>query len=174
MGNAADHALENFSVSDEMRRQIYELYRQYDSGFISYEDEHAEIADILGVPLNEWQQALSAENSINQKLLGFAKDLPCKRGILSNIGKQSMQRLKQETDLSFFDDILISADAGVLKPEPEIFHMAAERLGVPVGECVFIDDLPSNVSGATAVGMQGIVFENTAQTIKKLEVLLAD
>jgi putative hydrolase of the HAD superfamily len=63
------------------------------------------------------------------------------------------------------DEIIISAEEGIAKPDPRIFRIAAERLGVRPQEAVFVDDRPENVQGARAVGMRGIQFETREQTI---------
>jgi putative hydrolase of the HAD superfamily len=70
-----------------------------------------------------------------------------------------------------FDAVVISAEVGLRKPEPEIYLFAAERLGVQPPECVFVDDLAQNVDGARAVGMEGIVHRNADFTVPKLEEL---
>ncbi|MFP5308339.1 MAG: HAD family hydrolase [Actinomycetes bacterium] len=54
------------------------------------------------------------------------------------------------------DEVVISAEVGVRKPDPAIFHLAAERLGVPPEGCAFVDDLPRNVEVATSLGMFGV------------------
>ena len=62
------------------------------------------------------------------------------------------------TDLldTHFDDVVISAEVGIRKPDPAIFRLAAQRLDVDVADCVFVDDLDLNVDAARAVGMQAI------------------
>jgi 2-haloacid dehalogenase len=60
--------------------------------------------------------------------------------------------------LSRFRDIVVSGDERILKPEPEIFNLYAERNGVALAESLFIDDSVKNVKGAEAVGMKGHHF----------------
>jgi epoxide hydrolase-like predicted phosphatase len=72
-----------------------------------------------------------------------------------------------------FDGVVISGEVGLRKPDPEIYLLAAERLGVPPEECVFVDDLAANVRGAAAVGMTGVQLVEAADTVAELEVLLA-
>ena len=50
----------------------------------------------------------------------------------------------------------------VLKPDPRIYRLAVERLGVDAEDCLFVDDQPGNVEGARAVGMQALWFDVTA------------
>lgn len=71
-----------------------------------------------------------------------------------------------------FDEVVISGEVGLRKPDPPIFEMAAERLGLSPKECVFIDDLPGNIEAAEAVGMRGVLHEEASRTIPELERLL--
>jgi HAD superfamily hydrolase (TIGR01509 family) len=71
-----------------------------------------------------------------------------------------------------FDGIVISGDVGMHKPEPEIFLLGAERIGVPAAECAFVDDLRENCAGAEAVGMTAILHRGADSTLPRLEELL--
>jgi epoxide hydrolase-like predicted phosphatase len=72
-----------------------------------------------------------------------------------------------------FDAVVISAEVGLHKPQPEIYLMGAERLGRSPERCVFVDDLRENCSGAEAVGMTAVLHRDPGQTIARLEELLA-
>jgi putative hydrolase of the HAD superfamily len=67
---------------------------------------------------------------------------------------------------------VISGEVGLHKPQPEIFLLAAERLGVDPAECVFVDDLRENVAGAEEVGMTAILHRDPGATLARLEELL--
>jgi len=71
-----------------------------------------------------------------------------------------------------FDDVLISGELGLHKPEPAIFELACERIGLPPAECVFVDDLRENCAGAEAVGLTAILHRGADTTIPELERLL--
>jgi len=55
-----------------------------------------------------------------------------------------------------FDDVVDSSAVGLRKPDPRIYHLALERLGVDAAETVFVDDAVGNVVGARAVGMRAV------------------
>ncbi len=74
--------------------------------------------------------------------------------------------------VDLFDETVISGDVGLHKPQPEIYTMACERLGVEPGDCVFVDDLRENITGAEAVGMTAILHRDSAATVERLEELL--
>lgn len=47
---------------------------------------------------------------------------------------------------------------GVAKPDPRIYEIAAERAGVPMDRCLFVDDRLENIEAAVALGMTGVLF----------------
>lgn len=89
-------------------------------------------------------------------------------GLLSNSwgGQYPEQRLAE-----VFDDVVISERVGLRKPDPAIYRLAAQRIGVAATGCVFIDDLPINVTAAQRLGMSGIVHKDPAGTRLALQRL---
>ncbi|HEV7757086.1 MAG TPA: HAD family phosphatase [Mycobacteriales bacterium] len=71
-----------------------------------------------------------------------------------------------------FDAVVISGEEGLRKPEPAIYRLAADRLGLAPAECVFVDDLAPNVRGAAQVGMVGVHYVDHDRAVAELEELL--
>ena len=71
-----------------------------------------------------------------------------------------------------FDVVVDSAFVGTRKPEPEIYAITLERLGLPAEACVFLDDLEVNVEAAREAGMHGIVYRDNARALVELASLL--
>ncbi len=91
-------------------------------------------------------------------------------GLLSNsVGTDIYDRSQFE---ELFDGVVISGEVGLHKPQPEIFRLGAERIGVPAGDCVFVDDLRENCTGAEAVGMTAVLHRGAEGTLPELERLL--
>jgi putative hydrolase of the HAD superfamily len=67
---------------------------------------------------------------------------------------------------------VISAEVGLHKPQPEIYLLAADRVGVAPERCVFVDDLRENCEGAETVGMTAVLHRDPSLTIERLEDLL--
>lgn len=67
-----------------------------------------------------------------------------------------------------FDDVVISAEVGLHKPQREIYELAAGRVGAEPAACVFVDDLRENCEGAEAVGMLAVRHREPAETIARL------
>jgi putative hydrolase of the HAD superfamily len=72
-----------------------------------------------------------------------------------------------------FEVVVDSAFVGMRKPEPEIYELAVQRLGVEAGECAFVDDLQVNVDAARELGFHAVHFRETEQAIAELDALLA-
>lgn len=70
-----------------------------------------------------------------------------------------------------FDVVVISGEVGMRKPEPEIFHHTLDLLDRRPEDCVFVDDLPHNVSAAASLGITGVHHESYDATLAELEAL---
>ena len=81
-------------------------------------------------------------------------------GVVTNGYIETQNRKVEKAGITkYFDLILTSQEAGVLKPDPQIFRLAAERLGVNVDECVYVGDIFSNeIRGALNAGMDAVLI----------------
>ncbi len=91
-------------------------------------------------------------------------------GLLSN--SMGTGRYDRAAFPELFDGVVISGEVGLHKPQPEIFRLGCERIGLPAEECVFVDDLRENCDGAEAIGMTAILHRGAETTIPELERLL--
>ena len=95
-----------------------------------------------------------------------------KIAVLSNTNKATFERFfsNEMTDM-YFDELILSHEEDIAKPDPEIFILAACRLNVKTEECVFIDDSIYNILAAKNVGMKTILYKNIEDFHQKLENL---
>jgi HAD superfamily hydrolase (TIGR01509 family) len=70
-----------------------------------------------------------------------------------------------------FDLVVLGAALGARKPDPLVYRRVADRLGVPVGGCVVVDDAARNVRGARAAGAVVVHHRSVRDTVAELEVL---
>jgi 2-haloacid dehalogenase len=81
---------------------------------------------------------------------------------LTNWSTELFPHARERYDfLALFDDIVVSGDEGVAKPDPAIFEILSRRIGHPLDRCVFIDDSPANIEAATSAGLDAILFTDT-------------
>ena len=67
----------------------------------------------------------------------------------------------------YFDGVTVSALIHAVKPMPEIYRHVLDTYGLKAEECLFVDDMPMNVSGALQVGMKGFVFRGDANALRQ-------
>ena len=91
-------------------------------------------------------------------------------GLISN--SMGAGRYDRSTFPELFDGVVISGDEGMHKPDPAIYRLACERVGLEPAECVFVDDLRENCEGAEAVGMTAVLHRGAERTLPRLEELL--
>lgn len=95
--------------------------------------------------------------------------------ILSNAWDDLRPLLEDIWQIAYaFDEIFISAEMGVAKPDSKIYAMVLEKLNLPAKETVFIDDFLHNIEAARNLGMHGIHFQSRAQAMGELMALLRD
>ena len=123
---------------------------------------HADLETRAGRPLpalhDEWRRS-QRPIAANLELVARLRP-PYKVSVLSNADISLRGRLEDELRIQhLFDDVVSSAEVGMAKPEPEIFRLAAGRLGLDPAECVFVDDWDQNIEAAKAVGMTAIRYQ---------------
>jgi len=125
--------------------------------------------------LAEMRRDFFAGDALDESLVAYIQRLRgagYRTGILSNFGDDA-RRLWTEVYpfIEHFDGIVISSEAGLLKPDPQIYRLAVDRVGVSVAEALFIDDFIKNIAGAKKVGMQALHFTNPAMAQQQLAAI---
>jgi putative hydrolase of the HAD superfamily len=113
--------------------------------------------------------------TLDQELFDwFARQRPARRtGILSNSGPGAREAERCWGFEELTDDIVYSHEVGLAKPDPEIFRLAARRLGVLPYEVVFLDDVEGHVEAARGLGVHGVVHTSTPDSIREVERIIA-
>lgn len=73
-----------------------------------------------------------------------------------------------------FETVIDSAFVGCRKPEPRIYELTLERIGMPAEACIFIDDIEVNCEGGRAAGMTTVHFQDTAQATAEIRAALGE
>jgi epoxide hydrolase-like predicted phosphatase len=142
------------------------------------EDEHWQVLmGRLRLPAQELdavRDEFFAGDLVDRDLLAFLKGLrpKYKVGLISNAWSGLRGWLADREFDQAFDQMVISAEAGVMKPDARIYQLALEKMGAAAAESVFVDDFPENVEGARAVGMQAMLFKEPEKAKEELQQLL--
>jgi epoxide hydrolase-like predicted phosphatase len=147
--------------------------RLMETGEIAPEEFERRFGDRLGIANTEGLitrmfAAIQPEEHVAGAVRA-ARDAGVRTGLISNSWGRTIYDPELMDEL--FDVVVISGDVGLHKPQPEIYLLAAERLGVAVESCVFVDDLRENIEGAERVGMVGVLHRDPPRTVERLEEL---
>jgi putative hydrolase of the HAD superfamily len=149
------------------------LLRRLETGAISEDDFEREFGAMLGLENHQRLiDSMFAGMTPDEEMLDAVRDLRragIHTGLISN--SWSVDHYDRGLLEELFEVVVISAEVKLHKPEPEIYLLAAERLGVEPGACLFVDDLRENCEGAEAVGMTAIRHRDTAGTRRRLAEL---
>ena len=96
-----------------------------------------------------------------------------KAGILSNSGPGAREAERHWGFEGMTDDIVYSHEVGLGKPDPAVYALTSERLGVEPEQIAFLDDVRVNVDAALAAGWHAVLHEETARSIAELERIIA-
>ena len=99
----------------------------------------------------------------------LAKAAGRRTGLLSN--SWGVDRYDRSHFPDLFDATVISGEEGIRKPDRAIYELALERMALPAGEIVFVDDLPGNLKPAAQLGMRTIHHPDAGATVTELERL---
>ena len=155
-----------------------ELWVEAQKGGIHSDTHWQSVGAELGLSESQLQQlrrTFYGGDVLNQQLLStldVLRQQGRKTGLLSNFSSDLREMLEAQDLLRRFDRIAISAEIGVMKPDPAAYEAVLAMLALPASACVFVDDLAANVAADQALGIHGIVFQDTASCLEILHGLL--
>ena len=155
-----------------------ESARQATLGQISTDQHWEAVRTTLGLlpeTFSVVREEFWAGDALDTSLVDFLRALRPRyqTALLSNAWNDLRGVLERELKiLDAFDQVIISAEVGLVKPDERIFRLALERLGVAPREAVFVDDFSENIDGARAIGLHAIHFRSADQARVEIERLL--
>lgn len=159
--------------------QIFQSYggdwADFDRGLVSVPDLVARISTRTGLPSGDVQTAVDGVArelqpqpemvALLQRLHGAGRKLH----YLSNMPAAIASELEARHGFfRCFDSGVFSGRVQLIKPDPAIYRLAAERFQAAPAELIFIDDHPPNIDAAQTLGWDGFVFRSAAQTEAEL------
>jgi putative hydrolase of the HAD superfamily len=169
--------LEPATVRDRFRSdpEARELLSQLETGALAVAECEPRLAARLEVSSERLIERLFGGMEPDAAMLDGVRAVRrtgVRTGLLSNSwGAATTYDLELLEEL--FDAWVISSEVGMRKPDPAIYELAAERLGLPPAACVFVDDLPGNLKPARALGMATVLHRGDAHaTLAEVRALL--
>jgi putative hydrolase of the HAD superfamily len=124
----------------------------------------------------DFRHEFFADDFLDNELVNLIRSVrpAIKTGLISNAWTDLRKVLRNTFAIEeLFDVLVISAEEKIMKPDPWIYRLALNRLGVKAHESIFLDDVHLNVDAARATGMIGVHFHSTEQAQREIRALLA-
>ena len=154
------------------------LYAELEVGKIGQAEWNERTAGLLGpdvAPENLMGRAWSGVPAAKRmaSLARAAKEAGYRLALLSNsFGLDPFNPYENVGIWNLFDVRVISEEVGIAKPDPAIYQLTLERLGLPAQACVFVDDHQRNLPPAEAMGITTVFATHEAVAVAELEKLL--
>ena len=160
---------------DEIKiRRMQELDDLASRGHMTHLEFVAELAGLAGISEEQVTRETN-KNPPNEKLFAYIEQKlrgTYKIGLLSNAAENWLSDLFTEDQRRLFDNVVLSCEVSLAKPDARIFEIAADRLQMLPAECIFVDDSARYCTGAETVGMKTICYKDFAQFEQDLPNLL--
>ena len=169
-GIEPDRVKKAFMEDAQARQLLFDL----ETGALTEKEFEPRFAQALGVSEPEGMiDRLFAGMAPDEAMLAAvraARAAGVRTGLISN--SWGVERYDHGALDELFDGVVISAEERMRKPDPRIYALGAERIGLPPEACVFVDDLPGNLKPARELGMATVHHTAAEQTVEELEGLL--
>ena len=162
--------------------RVEAVFRAGELGHITIDEVHEQSVAALGVPADRfdaymadaWAEYLGTYNAEIADYWRARRAEGYATAIISNSFVGAREREEEAYRFSELTDLIVySHEVGMKKPDPGIYQLCLDRLGLPPEETVFVDDVEENCAAARALGMSAVLFEDTAQAIRDLDAILA-
>jgi putative hydrolase of the HAD superfamily len=149
------------------------LYHRIERGEISQAAFERELAGLLGVDPGGLVGGMLAGLQPDQRIVqaaARARAAGIRVGVITNSGgTEPIDPYAGYHLHERYDAVIVSGEVGIRKPNPAIYLVAADKLGLPVGVCVLVDDVAANLAPAAELGMATIHHTDSAATVSELE-----
>ncbi|WP_198539353.1 HAD-IA family hydrolase [Streptomyces graminilatus] len=154
------------------------LYAALEIGQLGQDEWNVQTAALLGTHIDPanlmgraWSKVPAAQRMA--ALARAAKEAGYRLALLSNsFGLEPFNPYEHVGIWDLFDVHVISEVVGMAKPDPAIYQLTLDRIGLPGTECVFVDDHPVNLPPAEALGITTVLATNEDTAVSELESLL--
>ena len=149
------------------------LLIDFECGRIEEESFCAGLGAALGVEPVGLVDRLFAGSALDEAMVAAvraARATGVRTGLLSN--SWGTRRYPHDLLAELFDGQVISGEVGIRKPEPRIYQLGAEAMGLPPEAIVYVDDLVFNLDPARELGMAPVHHTEASKTVAEIERLL--
>ena len=146
--------------------------RSFAEGVAELSREFPHYANLIQAYHDNWSESIGDPVAGTVEIMKRLKEAGYPVYGLSNWSSETFPMVRNKfIFFDLLDDIVISGEVGQIKPEPEIYEIALERIGRPANECLFIDDSLANIEQARKMGFAVVHFQSPELLEKELKNL---
>ncbi len=170
-----DFKARHFADRLEEWERLRVLGQRADAGKVSQDEFVQALIDATGESKATIRRQFESTKPNAPLLAYIARELKphYKIGMLSNTSHDVYQTIFQAEEYALFDVAIGSFAVGLTKPDPKMFLLMCERLGVDPAECIMVDDKPQHTAAAGQLGMRTVVYTSAPQAIRDIQEQLA-
>jgi putative hydrolase of the HAD superfamily len=155
------------------KKKILQLERQVNLAKISEQEFYKQIEKVFHVHLspNQMHKIILKNMKADKALTHLIPKLKKAKIILftNSIGAISIEVLRRHKIKNLFDKVFISTKMHMAKPDRKAFEFVLGKIKLKPGETLMVDDRLENIAPARKIGMNGVVYKNSAQFAKELK-----
>lgn len=172
-----------FTNEDEMERFLQEVNfmdwnaqqdkgRTFTQGVAELSGQFPHYSELIQAYHDNWEDSIGDFFAGTVEIMKRLKEKGYSLYGLSNWSAETFPLAREKYDFfNLLDDIVISGEVGMIKPDPEIFELLLQRIARKADECLFIDDAPANVEQAQRMGFATVLFQSPEQLEAELRML---
>jgi 2-haloacid dehalogenase len=149
--------------------------RPFAEGIAELSARFPQYADLIQAYFENWEASITGAIEGTVDIFGKLKGKGYRLYGLSNWSAETFPRARQIYHFfDWFDDIILSGDVRLNKPDPAIFNLLLNKIRLSPSECLLIDDSQANIDSAKNLGFVTIHFtspENLQTELQRLKIL---
>ena len=143
--------------------------RPFSEGVVELSAQFPQYADLIRAYDEQWEESIGGVIQPTLDIVFALKHAGYALYGLSNWSAETFRRVRSKYEfLDLFENIVLSGEVKINKPDPRIFTVLLERAGRRAEDCLFIDDSEENVIAASQLGFETIRFESAEHLKKEL------
>ncbi|HMX21091.1 MAG TPA: HAD family phosphatase [Anaerolineales bacterium] len=145
--------------------------RPFKDGIAILSEKYPHYADLIQAYDTHWEDSITHMYHGTVEILRRLKGEGWPIYLLSNFSAEKFPLMRERYEfLNLFDDMIISGEHKLIKPDPAIFQLTLERIDRKASECLFIDDSLANIETARNMGFHTIHFQSPEQLERDLKI----
>lgn len=149
---------------------------QADVGKVSEQELFMILGELANISAARVEEEWYSLVKIDLSVVDYIRELKVKQrvALLTNSPSLFVRKILNQNNLeSLFEQIIVSSEAGIAKPDPAIFRLMLSKLGVQPENAIMVDDNSGNVTSALSIGMNAILFLSTQELRRDLSASIS-